>query len=138
LRKCCCLRSSLCTGSFLIGNRVLHYAPGRSFCRHVRSFDQLVNQNLLQARQYTRPAAKVTSFEVASFAVLSISAPKRKSRLVKLSDFGSRFRSARTDKLANIHEASGDTHRPPELRGRFIGQCYLSLRRLLRSVKVGS
>jgi hypothetical protein len=73
--------SSLCTGSFLLSE----------------GFDQLVDQKQPSPSKAIHESCREShqSSGVASFAVLSNSAPKRKSRLVKPSDFGSRFRSAR-------------------------------------------
>ena len=109
----------------------LHYAPGSSpsATTFFAAFSAILRSEVFGSTCRSKPSpSKSThevcreshqSFVVASFAVLSNSAPKRGSRLVNFSDFGRRSRSARTDKLANTR---GQRQIPPELRGRFIRQ----------------
>jgi hypothetical protein len=110
---------------------VLHYAPGPSpsgttFFAATSAF--LLSEVFESTRRSKPSPSKSThgvcrgshqGFVVASFVVLSNSAPKRGSRLVNFSDFGRRPRSARIDKLANTQ---GRRRNPPGLRGRFIRQ----------------
>ena len=109
----------------------LHYAPGSSpsATTFFAAFSAILRSEVFGSTRRSKPSpSKSThevcreshqSFVVASFAVLSNSAPKRGSRLVNFSDFGRRSRSARTDKLANTR---GQRQIPPELRGRFISR----------------